>query len=67
MAKAKKGPRQSVGLQCSECKHFGYITQFNKVNEDLKKQRDGEGTFPMNKYCRFCRKHTSHKAMKKLK
>jgi ribosomal protein L33 len=68
MAKAKKGPRQAVGLQCSVCKTFGYITDYNKNNEQLKKQKDGDtGTFPLNKYCSKCRTHTPHKMAKKLK
>jgi ribosomal protein L33 len=67
MAKSKKGPRQIVGLQCSVCKHFGYITEYNKNNEELKKQTTGKTTFPMNKYCKHCRRQTEHKMMKKLK
>ncbi|OGJ37192.1 MAG: 50S ribosomal protein L33 [Candidatus Pacebacteria bacterium RIFOXYB1_FULL_39_46] len=67
MAKKKKGPRQIVGLQCIKCKQFGYVTEFNKVNEQLKKQTSNEGTFPISKYCKRCKKHTEHKAMKKLK
>ena len=38
MAKKKKGPRQIVGLKCSECNAFGYVTEFNKINEQLKKE-----------------------------
>lgn len=67
MAKAKKGPRQATGLKCSVCGAFGYITEFNKLNEQLKKQTSGEGTFPLSKYCKVCRKHTDHTQSKKLK
>ncbi len=67
MAKKKKGPRQLAGLKCSVCGHFNYVTEFNKLNEDLKKQTQNEETFPLNKYCNVCRKHTSHKQQKKLK
>ena len=67
MAKSKKGPRQAVGLQCSVCKAFGYVSEYNKNNEQLKKHSSGEGTFPINKYCKVCKKHTEHKMMKKLK
>lgn len=67
MAKKKKGPRQIFGLQCTVCKHFGYVTEYNKVNEQLKKQTTGKGSFPINKYCKTCKKHTPHKLMKKLK
>jgi len=67
MAKKKKGPRQAVGLKCSKCNTFGYITQYNKNNETLKKQTGGEGSFPLNKYCSVCKEHTSHVLAKKLK
>lgn len=67
MAKAKKGPRQAVGLQCSVCKNFNYVTDYNKNNEQLKKQTSGEDSFPLMKYCSVCKKHTSHKVAKKLK
>lgn len=65
--KKKKGPRQPMGLQCTECNSFNYVTVFNKNNEQLKEQTTGEKTFPINKYCNVCRKHTSHKLLKKLK
>lgn len=67
MAKAKKGPRQAAGLQCEVCKSFNYITEYNKNNENLKKQTGGEATFPLKKYCKVCREHTDHKMAKKLK
>ncbi|MDQ5951355.1 MAG: large subunit ribosomal protein [Patescibacteria group bacterium] len=67
MAKAKKGPRQALGLQCKVCKSFGYITEFNKNNETLKKQTTGKATFPLNKWCAVCKKVTPHVPMKKLK
>ncbi len=67
MAKAKKGPRQIVGLKCKACGNFGYLTEFNKNNEQLKKQTTGETTFPLKKYCAVCRKHTVHVQAKKLK
>ncbi len=64
---AKKGPRENVGLVCTECGAFNYITEFNKVNERLKKQTQGSGTFPIKKYCARCNAHTLHKLQKKLK
>lgn len=67
MAKKKKGPRQSAGLKCKVCGAFGYITEYNKLNDQLKKQQDGKGTFPLNKYCAVCRVHTEHTMAKKLK
>ena len=67
MAKKKKGPRQVIGLKCGVCSAFNYITEYNKNNEQLKEQTKNEKTFPLNKYCNVCRKHTSHKVAKKLK
>lgn len=67
MAKKKKGPRQSVGLKCSVCGAFGYITEYNKNNDLLKKQTEGKGSFPLEKYCSVCMKHTTHTVSKKLK
>jgi ribosomal protein L33 len=67
MAKKKKGPRGAIGLKCSACGAFGYITEYNKLNEQLKKQTTNTETLPLNKYCSVCQKHTPHKMSKKLK
>ncbi len=67
MAKKKKGPRQAVGLVCTECNKFNYITEYNKLNERLKKQTTGEETFPLAKYCPNCKARTKHRISKKLK
>ena len=67
MASKKKGPRQLVGLQCSQCGAFGYVTTYNRNNEIAKRQSGQKESFPLSKYCRQCRTHTNHKAMKKLK
>ncbi len=67
MAKKSKGPRQIVGLKCSKCGAFGYVTEFNKNNEQLKKQAGKKLTFPLQKYCKVCREHTPHNKAKKLK
>lgn len=67
MASKKKGPRQPVGLVCTVCGKFNYITEYNKNNETLKKQLNQEGTFPLNKFCAHCNKVTPHKMAKKLK
>lgn len=66
-SKKKKGPRQAAGLQCTHCKSFGYVTDYNKNNETLKKQTSGDSTFPIMKYCKVCKVHREHKLMKKLK
>lgn len=67
MAKKKKGPRQAAGLGCKVCGAFNYITEYNKMNEQLKKQTSNESTFPLNKYCKVCKKATPHVMKKKLK
>ena len=66
-AKKKKGPRQAVGLKCKACGSFNYITQYNKNNENLKKQTTGAKTFPLRKYCKKCKSPQDHDLAKKLK
>jgi len=48
--------RDIVTLACVECKNRNYTTTRNKKN---KKDKLG-----LKKYCRFCRKHISHKETK---
>ena len=48
--------RDIVTLACTECKQRNYTTTKNKRNTPDKLE--------FNKYCRFCRKHTSHKETK---
>jgi len=55
---AKKEQRLLLGLQCTVCKCVNYITKRNKLNTPEK--------LVMNKYCRRCKKHTSHKETSKL-
>lgn len=62
-----KGPRQHIGLVCTVCGTFNYISEFNKNNERLKKQTGGDDTFPLKKYCSVCQKHTDHKKREKTK
>ncbi|MCD6317572.1 50S ribosomal protein L33 [Candidatus Aerophobetes bacterium] len=40
-----------VTLVCTQCKSRNYTTMRNKKTSSLK----------LKKYCKFCRKHTSHK------
>lgn len=47
------GQRVKVTLACSECKQRNYNTMKNKKNDPDRLE--------MNKYCRFCKKHTTHK------
>ena len=48
--------RIKVTLACTECKQRNYNTMKNKKNDPDRLE--------MNKYCRFCKKHTSHKETK---
>lgn len=48
--------RVKVTLACTECKQRNYNTMKNKKNTPDKLE--------MNKYCRFCKKHTLHKETK---
>ena len=48
--------RVKITLVCSECKQRNYDTKKNKKNDPDRLE--------MNKYCRFCRKHTLHKESK---
>ena len=48
--------RVKITLACSECKQRNYNTFKNKKNDPDRLE--------FNKYCRFCRKHTSHKEAK---
>jgi large subunit ribosomal protein L33 len=48
--------REIITLACGECKRRNYSTTKNrrKTSERLE----------MNKFCRYCRKHTAHKESK---
>ena len=48
--------RVKVTLACTECKARNYDTEKNK--------RNNPDRLEMNKYCRFCKKHTLHKETK---
>ena len=48
--------RIKIVLACSECKQRNYNTIKNKKNDPDRLE--------MNTYCRFCKKHTSHKEAK---
>ena len=51
MPKSDKRPK--ITLACGECKRRNYATVKNKAND---RER-----IELNKYCRWCQKHTSHK------
>ncbi len=48
--------RVKITLACSDCKQRNYDTMKNKKNDPDRLE--------MNKYCKFCRKHTLHKETK---
>ncbi len=48
--------RELITLQCSDCKRRNYTSTRNKK---LQTER-----LEVNKYCKFCRKHTLHKEVK---
>lgn len=48
--------RTRITLACTECKQRNYNTMKNKKNDPDRLE--------MNKYCRFCRKHTLHSETK---
>ena len=48
--------RVKITLACTECKQRNYNTMKNKKNDPDRLE--------MNKYCRFCKKHTIHKETK---
>lgn len=45
-----------ITLACTECKQRNYNTKKNKKNDPDRLE--------MNKYCKFCKKHTLHKETK---
>lgn len=53
---AAKGARESITLECTECKRRTYMTQKNKKND--------ADRLEITKYCRFCKKRTPHKETK---
>ncbi|MEE8326069.1 MAG: 50S ribosomal protein L33 [candidate division NC10 bacterium] len=45
--------REIIALGCTDCKRRNYSTTKNKKNTPDRLER--------KKYCRWCRKHTTHK------
>ena len=54
MAKKK---RRLIKMQCQTCKRINYYTYKNPISTEKKLE--------FKKFCRFCKKHTSHKESKK--
>ena len=51
-----KGPRENIILECTECKRRNYMTEKNKRNNTERLE--------VVKYCKFCKKRTTHKETK---
>lgn len=48
--------RENITLACTECKQRNYETSKNKKTNSER--------IELNKYCKFCKKHTMHKETK---
>lgn len=48
--------RNLITLACTKCKQRNYQTNKNKKNDPDR--------IELNKYCKFCKKHTLHKETK---
>ena len=48
--------RENITLACTECKQRNYETSKNKRNTTERVE--------LNKFCKFCQKHTVHKETK---
>ncbi|MCZ6479736.1 MAG: 50S ribosomal protein L33 [candidate division NC10 bacterium] len=48
--------REIIALGCTDCKRRNYSTTKNKKNTPDRLER--------KKYCRWCRKHTTHKEVR---
>ena len=48
--------RVKITLACTECKQRNYCTKKNKKNDPDRLE--------MNKFCKFCKKHTLHRETK---
>ena len=53
---AAKGAREPITLECTEFKRRNYTTQKNKKNNPDRLE--------IVKYCKFCKKRTTHKETK---
>jgi large subunit ribosomal protein L33 len=56
MAKAKKGARDYVAMECTTCGNRNYRTSKNMRNTQK---------LELTKFCNTCRKHVEHKEKKK--
>jgi large subunit ribosomal protein L33 len=49
-------PQEQITLVCSDCQRRNYHTSKNKKNV--------QDCLELRKYCKWCRKHTTHKESK---
>jgi len=63
---AKKGAREIVAMVCEVCKSQNYVTERNKVNMQNSQKKEGSKLI-LKKFCKICKKVTSHKESSKLK
>jgi len=56
MAKSGGDVRIAITLACQECKRRNYTTTKNKRNDPDRLE--------LNKYCKWCKKHTLHREAK---
>jgi len=61
MAK-KKGSREYITLECSECKNRNYRTSKQFKPHGMNKQVE---KLSIQKFCKVCRTHTEHRERKK--
>ena len=59
---AKKGSREYITLECSECKSRNYRTSKQLKPRGAQKQVE---KLVIQKFCKMCRIHTEHKERKK--
>ncbi len=62
---AKKGAREIVAMVCEVCKSQNYVTERNKVN--MQNSKKDSAKLILKKFCKVCKKVTSHKETAKLK
>lgn len=59
---SKKGLREYVSLECTQCKNRNYRTSKQMKSKGSNKP---VAKLELKKYCRKCRTHTQHKERKK--
>jgi len=60
--KKGKGNRAKITLACLTCKEKDGVERRNY--DSMKNRKNDPERLEMDKYCRFCKKHTKHKETK---